>query len=428
MTTSRLAFCLVVCLPLTVHAGLHYSEEKYAELPARWRGFLLDQRALRQIAVPPSKEVPASLLRQQYQREAERLSQLENPTADEIADLGALWVRLGEPAKAVEVLRPAVRRHPGHFRLAANLGTAWQMQGDLPRAAEALAEAVRLAPDKQRKLEELHLKLVRARMREKPGTQSLDALFEVTWIDSTREYLIGRFEPAVRKVLTPTVIAQVQQLALWLPADGRLLWLLAELANGYGDVGIAAAIMDGCVTEFGLRDPQLLAHRKRLREAVAAADKKQHEEHVSQFEPRSARPLLSKASLAALPPIDRKGTNSLAWEVLAETTLDRQLRPTFAKYLRDLDGLQVEMRGFMQPLGEDTDLGAFMLVEHPIGCWFCEMPELTSIMLVELPEGKSGRFTRERIRVTGRLMLNANDPENFLYTLREAKVRDDLAE
>ena len=82
----------------------------------------------------------------------------------------------------------------------------------------------------------------------------------------------------------------------------------------------------------------------------------------------------------------------------------------------------------MQPLGEGTDLGAFMLVEHPVGCWYCEMPEVTGIVLVELPEGKSGRYTRERVTVTGKLTLNATDPENFLYTLRDAKVSTDTGE
>src|SRR5262249_28935823 len=138
--------------------------------------------------------------------------------------------------------------------------------------------------------------------------------------------------------------------------------------------------------------------------------------------------LVSKAGLEALSPIDPKGVNTLAWEVIAETTVDRQARPTFAKYLQELDGKQVIMRGHVQPLGEGTDLGAFMLVEHPVGCWYCEMPEGVNIVLVELPEGKAGRYTRERVKVTGKLVLNARDPENFLYTIRDAKVSDDVSE
>jgi hypothetical protein len=45
------------------------------------------------------------------------------------------------------------------------------------------------------------------------------------------------------------------------------------------------------------------------------------------------------------------------------------------------------------------------------------------MVLVEMPEGKAARYTRERIRVTGKLKLNATDPENFLYLVQDAEVR-----
>ena len=36
--------------------------------------------------------------------------------------------------------------------------------------------------------------------------------------------------------------------------------------------------------------------------------------------------------------------------------------------------------------------------------------------------------TGDRVRVTGKLVLNPSDPENFLYTIRDAKIRDDTSE
>ena len=81
--------------------------------------------------------------------------------------------------------------------------------------------------------------------------------------------------------------------------------------------------------------------------------------------------------------------------------------------------------GFMQPLGEDPELAAFLLIENPVGCWYCEMPELTHMVLVEMPEGKAARYTRDRVRVTGKLKLNATDPENFLYLVQGARIRDE---
>ena len=149
-------------------AGLYYSGEQYAELPSHWRGFLLDQRTLRNIGIKPSSQRAASPARKKYEDAAaklEKISRERKLTADETADLGALYIRLGDSAKADEILRTAQREHPNHFRLIANLGTAWQLQGDLEQSAACLEQAVRLAPGKSQKAEEYHLKLVRLRMR-----------------------------------------------------------------------------------------------------------------------------------------------------------------------------------------------------------------------------------------------------------------------
>ncbi len=221
----------------------------------------------------------------------------------------------------------------------------------------------------------------------------------------------------------------MQQLALWLPSDGRLLWQLAELAGANGDAATAAALMDGCVTEFGLRAADLRDHRRDYRSLADELAKKgngngktRHEGHAGLFKPRSLRPLVHKLGRTPLPPIDPKGVNVLPWSVVTETMLDRQYRPTFPRYLKDLDGKTVTLSGFMQPLGEDNELGAFLLIEYPVGCWYCEQPEMTAILLVELPEGKTHNFTREQVHVRGKLVLNANDPENFLYTIRDATI------
>jgi hypothetical protein len=431
MLRAVFLFLALLAWPASASAGLYYSGETYADLPSRWRGFLLDQRSLRQVAVKPVKGIPARPLRARYEQEAARLSRLPKRTADESADLGALYLRMGEIGKALEVLRSAQRAHSAHFRLAANLGTAWQLHGDLTQAAAALEQAVRLAPGKNVRAEQLHLKLVRLRAKERLGTQSLDNLFGINFVGPGGGYEPGQLAPAQRKALPAAAVALLQQVALWLPADARLLWQLAELAAAHGDVTTAAAIMDGCVTEFGLRNPDLTAHRKLMRAAADKAprgDKKAHEAHALLFKPRSSRPLVNKGGLAALPAINPKGLNTLAWEVIADTTVDRHARPTFAKYLQELDGRQVVLRGYMQPLGEDTDFGAFLLVEHPIGCWYCEMPDVSQIVLVELPEGKAGRYTRDRVRITGKLMLNRTDPENFLYIIRDAKMAEEANE
>jgi hypothetical protein len=419
----------LLCLGGKIQAGLYYSGETFNELPSQWRGFLLDQRTLRNIAVKPGPGVPASPARQRYLEAAAKLEKIKENgklTADELADLGALYVRLGEPGKAVARLRPAQRDHPKHFRIAANLGTAWQLLGDLDQAAICLQQAVKLSPGKYQKAEEYHLKLVRLRQREKRGTGGLDDLFGVRYLGENGKYEPGKLSAAQKKKLPSAGAALVQQLALWLPADGRLLWQLAELANVHGDVQSAAAMMDGCVTQFGLQDPEL-KNRRRLTRAVAdelakSSGKTLHEGHAGVLPARSKRPLVTRLDATPLPPIKDSGLNALPWTLLAETTLDKKYRPTFAKYLQELNGKQVTLNGFLQPLDEELENSTYMLIEYPVGCWYCEAPEVTSIVFVELRKGKTKAYTREMVKVTGKLVLNATDPENFLYTISEAKI------
>jgi hypothetical protein len=440
MRCLRGSACVLVALAIVAskaQAGLYYSGEELADLPSQWRGFLLDQRALRNAAFKAGNALPTNPLRERYQEQAAKLTQAaaqRKRTADEAADLGALYVRLGEVTKALDVLRTAQREFPYHFRVAANLGTAWQVHGDLDRAAEALVQAVRLAPGKVQRAEEYQLKLVRLRQRQTGNAQDLDDLFGVRFVGEGGTYQPGKLAAAEANKLPSDAAAITQQLALWLPADGRLLWQLAELANAHGDVRTAAAILDGCVTEFGMSAPELRRHRQLLR---AAADelarqpdtggdgaRTAHQGHAGLLKPRSKRPLLSKLAADKLPAVSPTGVNPLPWSVLADTTLDRKYHPTFPPYLRELDGKQISLSGFMQPFGDSPELTSFMLIEYPVGCWYCEMPEMTGIVLAELPPGKSAPHTRGLVKIVGRLSLNATDPESFLYTITRAKVTE----
>lgn len=409
--------------------GVYYSRESYAALPSHWRGFLLDQRALRNIATKPTTTQDASPSRVQYQKAAallqDRLDRDRKLAADDWADLGALYVRLGEPAKAVAVLREAQRAFPNHFAIAANLGTAWQLAGDLAESAAALQQAVRLAPGKQLAAEELHLKLVRQRLKQGAATTALDDLFGVRYGGANGDYQAGRLADEERKKLPDRAVALVQQLALWLPADGRLLWQLAELAAAHGDLTSAAAMADGCVVQFGMSDSELRRRRRLLREAadgLAKAGTTAHDKHTTTLAFRSMRPLLGKFDTSALPPISATGVNVLPWELLAETRIEKPYRPVFAEYLRQLEGKQVALTGFMYPLRDEAEAGAFMFIENPVGCWYCEMPETTSIVYVEMPAGQAAPLRRGLLRVTGRLTLNATDPEDFLYAIRDARI------
>jgi hypothetical protein len=420
-----LALLVPLLLPAGARAGLYYSDETQEELPAQWHGFLLDHRALRLVASPTPTGGVAALLREQYQDAAKKLedaARVRALSADEVADLGALYVRLGKAAKAMEVLRAAQRQHPEHFRIAANLGTAWQVQGELSEAAAALQEAVRLAPPKLRTGEEYHLKLVRLRQKEKKNTSTLDNLFGIAYSGQPGK------QPLPERQKFPTdATTMAQQLALWLPADGRLLWQLGELANAYGDVRTAANILDGCVTELGMAAPELRQHRQSYRAAaddIAKLPDDEHAKYKGDLVTKSSRALARKFDLSRLPSVRADGVNDLPWPVLAETTMGKSFKPRFAKYLEELEGKRIALSGFMQPLRPDDEVPGFLLIEYPVGCWFCETPEPAMIVFVTLPDGKTTPIKRGPVKVEGVLKLNRDDPEDFLYTIEKARVAE----
>src|SRR5437016_1239437 len=107
--SRQIGIAVFTCLlaATSARAGLYYSGEAYSELPAEWRGFLLDQRTLRNVATKPTLQTPESPGRKRYLEEAAKLEQKTSPSADERADLGAIYLRLGETSSALAVLRKA---------------------------------------------------------------------------------------------------------------------------------------------------------------------------------------------------------------------------------------------------------------------------------------------------------------------------------
>lgn len=397
---------LLLLLPAVAPAGVHYSGDEPNPAPVEWRGYLLDLRGLRLAANPTSGGLKTPTpLRDRYLTAALKLENQakDKPlTADEAADLGALYVRLGLPEKAVGVLRSAVRKHPDHFRLQANLGTAWQLAGDLDQAAAALEEAVRLAPKEHKATEELHLKLVRSRSKERPGADGLDAIFDL-------------------KQLPAEALAHTQLLASWLPTDARVLWQLAEVTHAVGDVRTAANLLDGVVIEFGFKGE---AARERRRVVRAAADElAKTEDHSKPFggvKFASKRLFPKRFDVDSLPKIDPAKANPLPWAALDETEVGKKFAVKYLPYVADLDGKTVSVVGFMQPQKAD-EVTEFLLTEFAIGCWFCDSPG--PMQIVQVDARKAVPFVTGQVTVTGKLQLNKSDPERLLFTITGATVK-----
>ena len=395
LTYTAALVALLAAAP--ARAGLYLSGRAVPRAAGRLAGFLPDHRALRQAAAGAGRRRCGTLT--PTPPGGSTTARARPLTADEAADLGrAATSASAEPRKAVEVLRPAARAHPDHFRTAANLGTAWQLAGDLEQAAAALEEAVRLAPEPLQAgrgaAPEARPppRLRRARPRRTPRTTCS--------------------APTPRAGATPAIAALAQRLALWLPADGRLLWQLGGTRQRLGDVRTAANILDGCVTEFGMSPPTLRDHRQRVPgRGRRRGQGRRPRRAAGAIRFKSARPLARGFDPARLPAVNPAGVNPLPWPALAETEIGRGFKPAFLKYVEQLDGKRVAIAGHMAPAGgRGGDADGFLLTETPVGCWFCDKPGPTQVVAVELPAGATVEVARGAVKVTGTLRAEPDRP------------------
>lgn len=425
---TRTIFLLVILFPAASFAGVYYSAEQQGVLPSAWRGFLVEVRQLKLLG-QSGPDVPAMPLRDDYREAVEKLltkqkQQPLNPT--EWADLGALYIRLGQPRKAIEALNAARKVYPDDFKIISNLGTAWQMEGDYPQAERVLQEAIKKAPATFKRAEEYQIKLVQLRQKDPKIIETFDELFGIPFTNAKGEVRAGEIDPLQLKKLPKDAPEIVQQLLLWLPQDTRLLWLMGEVVHARGDVRTAANILDG-VIEGGLTCKEVRERRRIYRaesDRIAKLPDEEHAKYRGDIEFRSTKPYQRSLDTTKLPEIRVDGINYLPWFVVNETVIGKPFRPKMHKHLTQLDGKKVSMVGYMQPLTLDSDANAFLLVEHPVGCWFCETPDPASILLVNLKAGKLTTIQKGQVKVIGVLRLNTTDPEEFLYTLTEAQVID----
>ncbi len=92
-------------------------------------------------------------------REAKRDSAPDDPRI--LDDLAVAWSKLGDHAKAIELMEEKETRFPGLYETAANLGTFHIHAGDLEEGAKYIERAIEMNPDAHFGRERYQLELVR---------------------------------------------------------------------------------------------------------------------------------------------------------------------------------------------------------------------------------------------------------------------------
>jgi tetratricopeptide (TPR) repeat protein len=408
-------------------AGIEIPSDPVQPLPARIRGFLLQHRQFRQLTLDSRASLIESALQIRYRNECRKLeeTQRRDPTNQvSTMALAEYYLRFHEPQKAMNLLLPLSRRDARNAIVLSRICSGWFLLGDYRSAAEASRDLLKLLPDAQKPLEVLHQKLIISRQRQ-TGETGLDDLFDITWTNEKGSISPGTIASEQRKRINSETLGHLQQLCLWYPRDGRLLWQLGEHCNALGDVRSAAAILEGCVVEFGMRNPDLLERRKVYREEVERLDRLPEEEHRKlkidiQF--RSNRPYQPKLDPSQLPVIEDGKTTLVPWLVFTETTMGKGFKPQFLDFTNQLDGKRIAISGFVSATQRDSETEC-LLTEYPIGCWFCESPGPEQLIQVILTETPKDGLPRNQTKVEGTLRLNRKNPEGFLFVLEDAMIK-----
>jgi hypothetical protein len=215
------------------------------------------------------------------------------PVLEDQIDLSALLISLGKYQEAINLLEPLARGEgQTNFMVLSNLATASQLSAHtLERVPGYLEQADRSWPKKVpnisdpqlaffRECEKYQRRLVQLReaeiARQPVGArlhpEGVDALFgepgdPVRFVGESGKYEAGGIAAKEKAKLPANAIPIVQQLALWLPNDTRLYWLLAELLNADGQVSDALSIMDECIGAGRRYDSiELKDHRRVLKD------------------------------------------------------------------------------------------------------------------------------------------------------------------
>ena len=96
-------------------------------------------------------------------------------------------------------------------------------------------------------------------------------------------------------------------------------------------------------------------------------------------------------------------------------------KPRFSPQLMAKEGKQLTVEGYIIPLDEAAD-EYFILSRFPYqSCFFCGAAGPETV--IEIYSEHKVSYTDERVRVTGKLKLNADNPLHLFYILEDCNVQ-----
>lgn len=95
--------------------------------------------------------------------------------------------------------------------------------------------------------------------------------------------------------------------------------------------------------------------------------------------------------------------------------------PVFSENIKKLEGKEVEADGYIIPFEGMFKPEHIILSSLPLAeCFFCGSGGPETVM--EVMMASPIKYTSKRVKVRGKLTLNAKDPEKLMYILKDARL------
>jgi hypothetical protein len=122
--------------------------------------------------------------------------------------------------------------------------------------------------------------------------------------------------------------------------------------------------------------------------------------------------------------------NIITWELLKDVEFDEiwseefqayYMVPKFSNSVKEMDGKEVQIRGFIIPVDIVQDY--YVLSANPYSsCFFCGQAGPESVMEIQMIKKYEGLRMDQVITFQGTLKLNTDDIYQLNYILEEAKI------
>lgn len=117
------------------------------------------------------------------------------------------------------------------------------------------------------------------------------------------------------------------------------------------------------------------------------------------------------------------------WKTLADVKYEIQQDeygdlyvPVFSEEVKKVEGQLVEVEGFIIPFEGMFKPEQLILSSLPISeCFFCGSGGPETVMEITMKSGEKMKYKTKRVKIRGKLVLNAKDPDKLMYMLVEGE-------